>query len=81
MSERSAASFNSASLRATPTGPASAKPPGRIRRWPIAAVGAFADGVEDGVGADDDYGEVDRRIDGGDRGHPIRNRILCRPWD
>ena len=34
-----------------------------------AAVGAFADGVEDGVGADDDHGEVDRRIDGGDRGH------------
>ena len=34
-----------------------------------AAVGAFADGVEDGVGPDDDHGKVDRRIDGGDRGH------------
>ncbi len=35
------------------------------------AVGAFAHGVEDGVGTDDDHGEVDRRIDVGDRSHRL----------
>ena len=68
---RSAASFSKASLRATPTGPASAKPPGRMQEIADVAVGTFADGVEDGVGPDDDHGKVDRRIDGGDRGHRL----------
>ena len=36
-----------------------------------AAVGAFADRIENGVGADDDDGEIDRRIDGADRGHCV----------
>ena len=68
---RSAASFSSASLRATPAGPASAKPPGRMRTIADAAIGALADRVEDGVGPDHDHGKVDRRIDGGDRGHRV----------
>ena len=36
-----------------------------------AAISRLLGGVEDGVRPDDDDGEIDRRIDGGDRGHRL----------
>ena len=36
-------------------------------------------GVEDGVGADDDHGKFDRRIDSGDRGHRFVTEYCAAP--
>jgi len=52
-------------------GPGLGKAAGQDQQVPDAAIGGFLCRVEDRVRTDDDDGEIDRRIDGGDRSHRV----------
>ena len=45
------------------------KPAGQDQQVADAAVGRLPDRLKDRIGSDHDHREVDRRVDGGDRGH------------